>query len=404
LVAWSDGHGAARAASGFRRVFGQAPEGVWAAPGRVNLIGEHTDYNGGISLPIALPHRTYLAAAVAPDDTARFASAQAEADEVWQAALVDINPGSVTGWGTYAAGVTWALRQRGVAAPALTGYVDSCVPFGAGLSSSAALEAACVLPSQDLRAVAGPPLDRTLLVAACIAAENQIAGAPTGGMDQAAALQSAAGCALIVDTGLNSIELVPFDLAGAGLELLVIDSRAEHAHASGEYGARRRTCEQAAEVLGVPNLRQIRPDQLEAALDDLRKSKAFGSAEAAEVAVRRVRHVVTEIGRAEDFIAALQEGRMDALGPLFDASHASLRDDYEVSAPGLDLAARSARQAGALGARMTGGGFGGSAIALVQAGQARHVAEAVDQAFTAAGFGPPVFLLADAAGPAERII
>jgi galactokinase len=399
--AWSAADGIARARAGFRAALGHEPAGVWAAPGRVNLIGEHTDYNGGLSLPIALPHRTYVAAAVAPTDTARLASAQdtarggEEGPPIREHAMADVAPGAVAGWGAYAVGVTWALRQRGVAAPALTGFVDSCVPFGAGLSSSAALEAAFALPSQDLRPGGGEPLDRAFLAAACVAAENQIAGAPTGGMDQAAALQSLEGHALLVDSGAGAVRQVPFDLAAAGLELLVIDTRAEHAHASGEYGARRATREQAARTLGVGALRVVRPGGLPAAIGLL------GGPET--VAARRVRHVVTEIARTEEFVAALRADELARLGPLMDASHASLRDDYEVSAPGLDLAVEAARAAGALGARMTGGGFGGSAIALVKAGASLDVAAAVAGAFAAREFRPPVFLVARAAGPAERV-
>jgi galactokinase len=214
-------------------------------------------------------------------------------------------------------------------------------------------------------------------------------------MDQAAALRAEAGCALVVDSGQDAVEQVPFDLAGAGLELLVIDTRAEHAHAGGEYGKRRATCEAAARTLGVGTLREVDPAQLDTAL------AALGGADT--VAARRVRHIVTETRRAQDFIAALRAGRMDLLGPLMDASHASLRDDYEVSAPGLDLAVAAAREAGALGARMTGGGFGGSVIALVSADRSGSVATAVARAFAAGGFGPPAFLRAEASGAAERV-
>ncbi|MDR3359096.1 MAG: galactokinase [Bifidobacteriaceae bacterium] len=470
---WSDAEGAERVRAGFRAVFGSEPAGVWAAPGRVNLIGEHTDYNGGLALPIALPHRTFCAASTAPDDTARLASAQlGGGGEVWESAMADVAPGQVEGWGAYAVGVIWALRRAGVAAPALRGFVNSCVPFGAGLSSSAALEAAIALPCQDLRGAAGcrasygagvgdeagtgdragvgdeagtgdaagtgdgasdgagvgdeartgdragasagartgdragtgagagacdgtEPFDRAWLAERCVEAENLIAGAPTGGMDQAAALRAEAGRALLVDSSTGAAETVPFDLVGAGLELLVMDTRAEHAHAGGEYGARRATCEAAAARLGVEELREIPPARLGEALATLGGPDSLAG--------RRVRHVVTEIERTRQFVAALRAGRYDRLGALMDASHASLRDDYEVSAPGLDLAVDSARAAGALGARMTGGGFGGSAIALVEAGQAGAVAAAVAAAFAAAGFNPPVFLRALPSSPATRV-
>jgi galactokinase len=305
-----------------------------------------------------------------------------------------VAPGAKLGWGAYVVGVTWALRRRGLAAPGVAGYVDSCVPFGSGLSSSAALEAAFALPSVEL---AQPPADpgRALLAAACVEAENQIAGAPTGGMDQAAVLQSRAGCALLVEGATGAVEQVPCDLAAAGLELLVVDTRVEHAHAGGEYGKRRATCLEAAAALGVGTLGELEVADLPAAIAQLGGPKT--------VAGRRVRHVVGEIQRTKDFVAALRAGRFDALGPLMDASHASLRDDYEVSHPGLDLVQTAARAAGALGARMTGGGFGGSAVALIEAGAAAAVAAAVADAFAARDWTPPAFLRAEPSGPAARV-
>ncbi|MDR2565796.1 MAG: galactokinase [Bifidobacteriaceae bacterium] len=440
--AWSPAEGAARADQGFRARFGSAPAGVWAAPGRVNLIGEHTDYNGGLSLPIALPHRTYFAASPSGSDNARLTSAQA-ADAVFEIPMARVAPGAVKGWGAYAVGVLWALRLRDLPAPALTGHVDSCVPLGAGLSSSAALEAAVALAATDLGggSGAGSVVDgvvssagfgglpdavgavdgiggvgvfaarslggaggpaggerarRAILAAACVDAENRIAGAPTGGMDQAAALLAAEGHALLVDSTSGASELVPFDLAAAGLELLVIDTRAKHALVDGQYGERRATCERAAAVLGVENLGQLPVAELPEAIARL------GGADA--VAARRVRHVVTEIDRTRQFVGALRAGELALTGPLMDGSHASLRDDYEVSAPELDLAVAAARQAGALGARMTGGGFGGSAIALVRRSESATVAAAVAASFARAGWKTPVFLLADPAGPAERLL
>ncbi|MDR0591793.1 MAG: galactokinase [Bifidobacteriaceae bacterium] len=412
---WSLDEGLARARDGFRANFDAQPAGVWAAPGRVNLIGEHTDYNGGLALPIALPHRTYFAAARAPEDTARLTSAQAP-DEVFATPMSAVAPGAISGWGTYAVGVIWALRRRGFPASALTGHVDSCLPFGAGLSSSAALEAAVALAAVDLGSLsdAVPPLpapspvsapgagsqapgrpSRQVLVEACVEAENRIAGAPTGGMDQAAALLSRPGHALLVDSADGSARPLPFDLAAAGLELLVIDTRAKHALVDGQYGQRRATCAEAAALLGLDNLGRLPIEQLPEAIDRLGGP--------ATVAGRRVRHVVTEIDRVRRFAAALQAGRLVETGPLMDASHASLRDDYQVSSPELDAAVAAARQAGAIGARMTGGGFGGSAIALLHRGRATLVADAVARAFAAAGWKPPVFLAAEAAGAGDRL-
>ncbi|MDR1798405.1 MAG: galactokinase, partial [Bifidobacteriaceae bacterium] len=188
--AWTPTEGARRARAGFAAQFGAEPAGVWAAPGRVNIIGEHTDYNGGLAFPIALPHRTYVAVAAADGDQVKLGSAQAPGE--WQVQMADVAPGApaVKGWGSYVAGTVWALRRHGMVAPAITGYVDSCVPFGAGLSSSAALECAFAVALRDL----GEPgwadtlAARQAMVAACIEAENQIAGANTGGLDQSASL------------------------------------------------------------------------------------------------------------------------------------------------------------------------------------------------------------------------
>jgi galactokinase len=233
------------------------------------------------------------------------------------------------------------------------------------------------------------------LAAACVEAETRIAGAPTGGMDQAAALLPAADCALLVDSSGGESELVPFDLDGAGLELLVIDTRAEHALVDGQYGQRRATCAAAAETLGLDDLGQLPISRLAEAIDRL------GGPD--QVAARRVRHVVTEIDRTRRFVTALRAGDLAGTGPLMDASHASLRDDYQVSAPELDLAVAAAREAGALGARMTGGGFGGSAIALLRQGQAGAVAAAVARAFARRTLKEPVFLLAEASSAGERL-
>ncbi|WP_298461154.1 galactokinase [uncultured Cellulomonas sp.] len=401
--AWEPAIGAERATAAFRTRFDAEPDGVWSAPGRVNLIGEHTDYNGGLCLPIDLPHRTYVAfrrtTAVAADDAVvRLASAQEPDAGLWSSALADVRPGRVQGWPAYAAGVAWALAEDGHAIGGFDAVVDSCVPYGAGLSSSAALECAVAVALDEafglgLAADAG----RARLVAACIRAENEVAGAPTGGMDQSSSLRAQAGHALLLDSLDQSVRHVPFDLAAAGLALLVVDTKAEHQLADGQYAARRTACEAAARHLGVATLREIAPKSLDDAL-----ARITDDDQPTEVTQRRVRHVVTEIARVERFVALLDAGRVRDVGPLMDASHASLRDDYEVSAPELDVAVDAARSAGALGARMTGGGFGGSAIALVEVGAIDAVAEAVARAFADAGFHPPAFLVAEAAAAAAR--
>jgi galactokinase len=415
IPAWTADDGAARARAAFAARFGPdgaAPE-VWSAPGRVNLIGEHTDYNGGLCLPIALPHRTYVALRRAPDggDVVRLGSAQEPATGLVVTRLADVGPGAVHGWSAYPLGVAWALRQPGalparVDGGAICGFdavVDSCVPYGAGLSSSAALEASVAVALDatfglGLAGTAERPDDagRATLAAACIRAENDVAGAPTGGMDQSASLRACAGHALLLDCLDGSVRQVPFDLAAHGLALLVIDTRAEHALVDGQYAARRASCEAAAVRLGVRTLREIDVAGLGAALATLEADVGAD----ADLTVRRVRHVVSEIARVEELVALLDAGRPPEIGPLMDASHASLRDDYEVSCRELDLVVEVARAAGALGARMTGGGFGGSAIALVEIDDVDRVADAVAAAFDARDLTAPAFLLAPPSAPA----
>lgn len=399
--AWSGDEGAERARALFAASFDAEPDGTWSAPGRVNLIGEHTDYNGGLCLPIALPHRTYVALRRRDDDLVRLVSAQ-DAGRLREVRLADVAPGTVDGWPSYVVGVAWALREAGHAVGGFDVAVDSCVPFGAGLSSSAALESAVAVAldaTHDLGRAgpAGEPDDagRARLAAACVRAENEIAGAPTGGMDQAASLRAREGDALLLDCLDGSVRHVPFDLAADGLALLVIDTRAEHALVDGQYAARRAACEAAAARLSLGTLREIDPEDLDdalAALDD-------GSDESA-VQVRRVRHVVREIARVQEFVTLLDDDHLRDVGPLMDASHASLRDDYEVSCRELDVAVEAARAAGALGARMTGGGFGGSAIALVEGDAVQDVAAAVVAAFAAEDLHAPAFSVALPGGPA----
>jgi len=440
LVAWDRSVGARSAAELFRSRFGEEPDGVWSAPGRVNLIGEHTDYNGGLCLPIDLPHRTYVALRRRDDDVLRLVSEREHA--MWTGTTDQVHPGAHLGWAAYVAGVAWAVNASSapgaaagtgdgaVATPGLrptsetrpapgvrptpvshqmsgtrvAGFdaaVTSCVPYGAGLSSSAALESAVAVALDDVcdLGLGGSDAGRAVLAAACVRAENEIAGAPTGGMDQSSSLRAQPGHALLLDTRDGTVRHVPFDLSAHGLALLVIDTRAEHQLADGQYANRRATCEAAAARLGHATLREIGAGaELEAALAVLAEP---GDAEA-ETTVKRVRHVVTEIGRVEDFVTLLAAGRVAEVGPLMDASHASLRDDYEVSCAELDLAVTVARASGALGARMTGGGFGGSAIALVDSGSVDRIATAIAEAFGAAGFTSPVFLVADASAPADR--
>jgi galactokinase len=358
----------------YRAVFGADPEGVWSAPGRVNLIGEHTDYNDGLVLPIALPQRTYAACSPGVDGLLRAHSAQT--GETVEVRLAEVGPGTPSGWTAYVAGVMWALAADGHDVGGLDVAVDSEVPLGGGLSSSAALECSVGAAVSDLCGLGllGDETGRARLAAACVRAENEVAGAPTGGMDQSASLLCREGHALLLDCRSGSTDHVPLDLRGPegdGFVLLVTDTRAEHALNDGQYAQRRTACERAAAELGVESLRDVDPRDLDGALRRLSDDELR----------RRARHVVTEIERVREVVDRLRAGDLGAVGRLFDASHASLRDDYEVSCAELDVSVEAARSAGALGARMTGGGFGGSSIALVPSGAVTDAELAVREAF-----------------------
>ncbi|HEX8766953.1 MAG TPA: galactokinase, partial [Jatrophihabitans sp.] len=334
----------------FRAEFGREPDGLWSAPGRLNLIGEHVDYADGLCLPLALPQRTVVAAATRDDGQLRLRSLLGDA-QAWDGALNEVGPGHPPGWAAYPAGVIWALGQP---VGGLDLLVGESVPPGAGLASSAALECAVALAVDALAGLglAGTSAGRVTLAAACRHAENEIVGAPTGGMDQIASLCCIAGQAMLLDCRDQTMRQVPLDLVGAGLALLLIDTRAPHRLIDGQYAARRRSAEQAAAELGVPSLREASPERV----DDLGNP----------LLRRRARHVVTEIARVRNVVTLLSSGRIQDIGPLLNASHVSLRDDLEVSSPELDCVVDAARAAGAVGARMTGGGFGGSALALVE--------------------------------------
>ncbi len=407
IDAWSIEEGRDRVSRLFQDRFGHAPAGVWSAPGRANLIGEHTDYNGGLVFPFALLHRTFVALTPREDSLVRVVSAQE--DTAWEVDLDDVAPGSLSGWGTYVVGVAWALREAGYTVHGFDAAVASCVPYGAGLSSSAALEAATAVAVDAVSGLglAGgvdAPNDegRRVLVDACIRAENEIAGANTGGMDQAAALRAREGHLLLLDCVTNDVTHVPFALSAAGLELLVIDTRAPHQLVDGQYAQRRATCEAAAVALGVPSLRVVadRGDTMEVIAQALSVPGALVPGVEPQVAVRRVRHVLGDIERVRRVALLLEEGRTAEVGPLLTSAHVSLRDDYEVSCPELDVAVDAACDAGALGARMVGGGFGGSAIALVPHAHVQEIADAVAAAFGARGFAAPGFMVAQAGAPA----
>ena len=377
----------------FRDAFGREPSGVWSAPGRVNLIGEHTDYNRGLCLPMAIPRRTWVAATRREDRRMRILSRQVPGERT--IALDGLLEGNRGGWAAYAVGVLWALEQAGHEVRGLDVVVDGRVPLGSGLSSSAALECAVAVAAVDLFALEGLDGDdgRRRLAEVCVRAENDVAGAPTGGMDQSAALLARADEALLLDfDGDRPPVHVPFDLAAHDLALLVMNTRAEHSLDDGQYGNRREECLAAVAELGLGSLRELRPPDLERVLPRL----------SSEVLRRRVRHVVTEVDRVTRTVAALESDGFAALTALFDASHASMRDDFEISCAELDTAVDTARARGALAARMTGGGFGGSAIAIVRTDLLDEVSEAVATAFSDCGFREPELFPVTADGSARQ--
>jgi galactokinase len=356
----------------FSDCYGSRPEGVWYAPGRVNLIGEHTDYNDGFALPFALGAGICVAAGRRDGDTISAASRQRGGAAI-TVPLPGLAPGSVKGWAVYPAGVAWALRSAGHQVGGMNIAVDADLAPGAGLSSSAALECAAGLAMADLFSL---PVTRTELAAFGRRAENDFVGAPTGLMDQLAVLLCEDQHALLLDCRSAAGTSVPLDVGSAGLALLVMDTRVKHELADGRYGARRRSCEQAAQNLRVRALRDISDASSLSALDDL-------------VMRRRAMHVVTENQRALEVAELLRAGRPDRIGPLLTASHLSLRDDFDVSWPEADAAVEAALSAGALGARMTGGGFGGSLIALTPARSAHTMAAAVASSFSMRGWLAP---------------
>jgi galactokinase len=366
--------------------FGGAPEGVWRAPGRVNFIGEHTDYNDGFALPFAIGPGVCVAAAAREDGLVALSSRQ-YGEEVVTVSPGALAPGGVAGWAAYPAGVAWALRSAGHRVGGASLAVDADLPAGAGLSSSAALECATGLALAELYRLA---VTRQELAAFGRRAENDFVGVPTGLMDQLAVLLGQAGHALLLDCRTGTGTPVPLDPAGAGLALLVIDTRARHELTDGGYAARRRACEDAARALGVRSLRDV------ASVGDLGRLTD-------PMLRRRARHVVSENRRVLEVAGLLRAGQLGRVGSLLTASHASLRDDFEVSWPEADAAVEAALQAGALGARMTGGGFGGSVIALAPAAVSARVTGAVTDVFGQRGWQAPVIRPTQPAPGAVRL-
>ncbi|UDM34158.1 galactokinase [Mycobacterium ulcerans] len=353
----------------------------YAAPGRINLIGEHTDYNLGWALPIALPQRAV--ATLVPDHGDALTASSDLMDGAVRIPL-DTVPGGVSGWAGYVAGVIWALRCAGHPVSGGAISISSDVEIGSGLSSSAALECAVL---GAITSAAGVEIDRIEQARLAQRAENEYVGAPTGLLDQLAALFGAPATALLIDFRDLSVQAVQFYLDAHGVALLLIDSRARHRHAGGEYAARRASCERAAKALHAPSLRDVA---------ELSSLTAIGD----PIDARHARHVLTENRRVHEFVAALRDCDFTAAGRIFTASHASMRDDFEITTEHIDLIADAAVRAGALGARMTGGGFGGCVIALVVEAGVEAVIAAVHREVRGAGYPPPAISRAHAAAGA----
>jgi galactokinase len=345
-----------------------------SAPGRVNLMGEHTDYNGGLCLPLALPRRTTVS--LTPRNDRLLGLHSAQQDDAWEGS-VEERP---EGWPAYVAGVVGGLRDEGYAVPGFDATIDSDVPLGAGLSSSAALECAIAVAVARLVGLTLDDPTRRRLAEVCRRAENDYVGAPTGGMDQIVAMLARPDHALLLDFAVDSVTPVALPLDGAGLVLLVIDTRVSHALTDGSYGDRRSECAAAARALGVDEVSQAEPAAVEALADDVLR--------------RRARHVLSENARVVQAVELIGTDDWTGLGAVLDASHTSMRDDFEISCPELDLAVASARTAGALGARMTGGGFGGSAVALVPGTRIDQLERVVTAAFADADLREPAYLVA----------
>ena len=376
---------AERAAGRFRAWHGAEPEGVWHAPGRANLIGEHTDYNEGWVLPFALDRGVVVAAKRRGDDVLDIRSLQADAPVT--VPLATLRAGSVTGWAAYPAGVAWAIREAGQAVGGASLVIDSDLPQGAGLSSSAAIECATAVALVALYEVS---VSRLELARLARRAENEMVGVPSGIMDQCASLLCEAGHALLLDCRTWDTAPVRLDPAAAGLALLLVDTGAQHALTDGRYALRRAECERAARAFGVRSLRDV---------DDPARAAEIGD----RVLARRARHVISDDCRVRAAVDLLNAGDLAGLGPLLHASHASLRDDFEVSWPEADVAAEAAEAGGGLGARMMGGGFGGSVIALVPA-DTGGLREAITAAYAGRGWAPPRFLPAPPSAGAERLL
>ncbi|MEK9599137.1 MAG: galactokinase [Pontimonas sp.] len=373
----------------FSKSLDMAVDGVWSAPGRVNLIGEHTDYNEGFVLPFGIEQRTVVAMGRRDDRIIRVHSKQS--DTAVEVSLNELSSDALSGWSAYPLGVAWALGEAGFDLSGVSGLdvvIDSDVPLGAGLSSSAAIECAVAI---GLRDVWGFSTTDQELARICQRAENIAVGAPTGIMDQSVSLMAKDGHALFLDCRSLEIDAIPFDLQSDGLAIVVMDTQVKHSHANGAYSARRASCEKAVEALGVDALRDATIEQLEAKRGEMD-----------DETYRRARHIITEHDRVLNTVSVLKADGPRAIGDLLVASHVSMRDDFQISCPELNLAVDTALSAGAVGARMTGGGFGGAAIALMESAHAENLIARVEAAFADAGYYAPVCFSVIASEGAKR--
>lgn len=364
--------------------------GVWSAPGRVNLIGEHTDYNGGLVLPLAIDRRTTCTVTPRADRLIRVSSTAGDG-QVVELSIDDLAADAVTGWAAYVLGVAWALGELGSDLSHASGLdiqLDSDVPIGAGLSSSAAIECSVAVALNDLWDLELSPME---LARAGRLAENSAVGAPTGIMDQAASMLGELDHAVFLNCTTEVAQTVPLHLEEHDLELLIVDTRVEHAHATGGYASRRASCEKGAAAMGVTLLSELSVDDLPV-LRDRVDNETY----------RRVRHVLTENQRVADTVEALKTKGPLAIGSLLCASHASMRDDFEISVPEMDLAVDTAMTHGAIGARLTGGGFGGSMVALVHHADVDSISVAIKAAFAEAAYTEPHAFTVHAATGAHR--
>ena len=356
--------------AGFRERFGYEPLGVWSAPGRANLIGEHTDYNNGFVLPFGIDRRTYVALGERQEMICQVASSFSE--DLVEVELTENKPEDLD-WALYPLGVAWVMRES-----QKTGFdvfIHSDVPIGAGLSSSAAVECSMALALNDVWEAGKTALELALIGQR---AENQVVGAPTGIMDQTASMLARADGAVLIDC--KSLETTQIDLGldEKDLVVAVIDTQVSHRHSDGGYRSRREACERGAALMEVESLRELE-------IAEIPKAQELMD----DVTFRRVRHIVTENQRVLQAVSALKDSRMDELGELLLASHASMRDDFEISIPELDLAVETAMRVGAIGSRMTGGGFGGAAIAIIHKAKLEELEKRVTKAFEEAGYGEP---------------